>query len=94
MADGWQEFRELMPITEQWTYLDHAAVAPLPRPTGETIQRWCRESMQEGDSVWPTWNRRLEQLRDMVAELIAADREEIALLPSTTAGINVVAEGF
>ena len=30
MADGWQEFRELMPITEQWTYLDHAAVAPLP----------------------------------------------------------------
>ena len=27
MADGWQEFRELMPITEQWTYLDHAAVA-------------------------------------------------------------------
>jgi len=94
MADAWQEFRELMPITEQWTYLDHAAVAPLPRPTGETIQRWCQESMQEGDSVWPTWNRRLEQLRDMVAELIAADREEIALLPSTTAGINVVAEGF
>lgn len=94
MQDPWNRFRELMPVSKKWAYFDHAAVGPLPSPTGEAIQRWCEQAQVEGDTVWPSWHRRLEQLRDLAAETIQASREEIALLPSTTAGINLVAEGY
>jgi len=29
------EFRRQMPVHQQWTYLDHAAVAPITQPAAE-----------------------------------------------------------
>ncbi len=43
---------------------------------------------------WPEWEQRLEAIRDQVARLINADRDEIAFVNSTTHGIGLVAEGF
>ena len=37
---------------------------------------------------------RIEDLRGRAADLIGADAEEIALVPNTTSGISLVAEGF
>ena len=83
-----------MPVTQKWAYFDHAAVSPLPSPTADAIQRWCREAADEGDTVWPDWAQKLEQTRVAAAELIGADTSEIALIPNTTAGITLVAEGL
>lgn len=83
-----------MPVTEKWAYLDHAAVGPLSRPAGEAIHQFADQAVREGDTVWPQWARRLEELRSGVAELIAAEADEICLIPNTTTGINLVAEGF
>lgn len=86
--------RAQMPIAERWAYFDHAAVAPLPRPAGDAIGRWLSQAMEEGDTAWPGWAQAAERTRRTAAHLINAQPSEIALIPNTTAGINLVAEGI
>ena len=90
----WASFRRQMPIVERWTYFDHAAVGPLPAPAADAVRQWCLEACEEGDTVWPRWNRGVERCRGLAAELLNARSAEIALVPSTTAGIGIVAEGI
>src|SRR3990172_8688380 len=89
-----QRLRAEMPITERWAYFDHAAVAPLTALAAEALDTWATEAVTQGDTVWPDWARRVEAWRDSAARLIGADRDEIALVPNTTAGISLVAEGL
>jgi selenocysteine lyase/cysteine desulfurase len=92
--DAAARFRAAMPIAERVAYFDHAAVAPLPAPTRDAIRCWLDQATEEGDVVWPQWARRLEEVRQSAAELINAQPAVIALVPNTTTGINLIAEGF
>jgi selenocysteine lyase/cysteine desulfurase len=83
-----------MPVAQEVAYFDHAAVAPLPGPTRNAIRAWLDEATEQGDTAWIRWARRLEQVRDTAARLINARASEIALVPNTTSGISLVAEGF
>jgi selenocysteine lyase/cysteine desulfurase len=83
-----------MPITEKYAYFDHAAVAPLPKPTHDAIQAWLQTATFDGDTQWPLWERRVEQLRQVAARLVNADQDEIGLINNTTTGISHVAEGL
>ncbi len=83
-----------MPVARKWAYLDHAAVAPLPQVAFQRIRQWLAEATEEGDAVWPSWNRQHEQLRKLAARTLNADSDEIGLIPNTTFGINLVANGF
>ena len=56
-------FRAAMPIASRLAYFDHAAVAPLPGPTRESIRRWLDQATDEGDVVWAQWARRIEEVR-------------------------------
>jgi cysteine desulfurase / selenocysteine lyase len=83
-----------MPIAQRVAYFDHAAVAPLPTPTREFMRKWLDEATEVGDPVWPAWARRLEEVRATAAAIIGAGPAEIALVPNTTSGISLVAEGY
>jgi cysteine desulfurase / selenocysteine lyase len=87
-------FRAAMPIASQVAYFDHAAVAPLPAPAQKAILHWLNQATLEGDVVWTQWAHRLEELRQSAARLINAQLNEIALVPNTTTGISLVAEGY
>lgn len=89
-----KSLRKQMPIVERFAYFDHAAVAPLPAPSAAAIADFAVEASQFGDTVWLQWSSRVEQLRSGIAELLGAAREEIALVPNTTLGIGLVAEGW
>ena len=91
---GWDEFRRQMPVSERWAYFDHAAVCPLPRPTQVAVSRWAEEAATDGDTGYPRWSAKVEELRESAAAMLGADSEEIALVRNTTEGINLVAEGF
>ena len=86
--------RQAMPITKNWAYFDHAAVAPISGPAAEVLRNWLTEASEQGDTKWLEWARQLKTTRDAAAELVGADADEIALVPNTTAGINLVAEGL
>jgi selenocysteine lyase/cysteine desulfurase len=83
-----------MPVAGEWAYFDHAAVAPLPRPAADAMIEWAREAAALGGAGWLEWKAVREALRVRAARLVGADTEEIALVRSTTEGINLVAEGF
>jgi selenocysteine lyase/cysteine desulfurase len=82
------------PVVEQWAYLDHAAVAPLPRRSGDRMRAWIEEQENNGVVYWTDWERKLERVRASAARLIGAHTDEIAFVNSTTHGIGLVAEGF
>ncbi len=83
-----------MPISRDWAYFDHAAVAPLSGPAHDAIAQFADQAATLGDTVWPQWAARIEHLRRSFAELLNTDSQEICLIPNTTTGINLVAEGW
>lgn len=94
IAEFRTDFRAQMPVCARFAYLDHAAVAPLPLPTGAAIGRWLEQAVHEGDVPWMQWSSNLTSCRQRAAELLQATEEEIALVPNTTLGIHFVAAGF
>ncbi len=86
--------RRHMPVTERWGYFDHAAVSPIPRNASQIMTRWCEDVANEGDNHWKNWSDRCEELRTRAAKLINANDDEIALIPNTSYGINIVANGL
>jgi selenocysteine lyase/cysteine desulfurase len=94
LADMVARFRAAMPIAARVAYFDHAAVAPLPSLARDSIRRWLDQATDEGDTAWTQWSRRVEEVRRTAATLIGAQASEVALVPNTTSGISLVAEGF
>lgn len=88
------QFRAQAPVTRQWAYFDHAAVAPLPSPAARAIEDWLRQASEAGDVHWPAWSRRIEELRQSAAAMVNANPDEIALVPNTSVGIGLIAEGL
>src|SRR5580765_8279992 len=80
-------FRREMPVARKWAYFNHAAVGPIPERSRELLTQWALEAAVEGDTIWPSWARRVEETRAQAARLIGATTAEVALVPSTTAGI-------
>jgi cysteine desulfurase/selenocysteine lyase len=95
MEYGWDQLRATeFPVARRWAYLDHAAVAPLPRRAGDILRAWTDDQEQNGVVHWPGWEQKLEATRDRIAQLLHAHRDEIAFVNSTTLGIGLIAEGF
>ncbi len=91
---NWQKFRRQMPASDHLAYFDHAAVAPISGPARSAISQWAQQAAEMGDTVWPKWERRVNEVRRTAAQMIGADPTEVALVPNTTTGINLVAEGY
>jgi selenocysteine lyase/cysteine desulfurase len=83
-----------MPVVERLAYFDNAAVAPLPEPTRQVIESYAQQAAFEGDTRWPEWALGVETARRRAAELLSCNTTEIALVPNTTFGINLVANGL
>ena len=83
-----------MPVARKWAYFDHAAVAPLSGPASQAISKWQQQAAEEGDTCWLEWAKQLTNCRNLAGQMIGVSPAEIALLPNTTVGINVVAEGL
>ncbi|MCA9232236.1 MAG: aminotransferase class V-fold PLP-dependent enzyme [Planctomycetales bacterium] len=88
------QLRKAMPVATNWAYFDHAAVAPISGPAAEVLRNWLDEAAEQGDTRWLDWARGLGEMRSAAAALLGAETGEIALVPNTTAGINLVAEGL
>ncbi len=85
--------RSQMKIVERFIYLDHAAVSPLPTPTQNAMATYIDQAATLGDTVWPEWAKGVEIGRQRASELLTCDTSEIAFIPNTTFGINVIANG-
>lgn len=88
------DFRAQFPILKEWTFFNHAAVAPLCQRACERIEAWMADMRDNGGVHEDDWFNRIEDIRAAAARMIRARPAEIAFLKNTTDGIATVAEGF
>jgi selenocysteine lyase/cysteine desulfurase len=90
----WERLRADLPVTGRWAFLDNAAVAPLSGRARRAIVDYADDMAGNGVISSPRWLKRIEEVRGLAARLLNADPTEIAFVPSTSAGIGLVAEGL
>jgi selenocysteine lyase/cysteine desulfurase len=87
------QFRSRFPIFGRRVYVNSCSQGALSTDV-EAAMREYLESWHEGGSPWEMWVERVEHLRTAFAASIGADREEIAVLPSASGGINAIASAL
>lgn len=88
------ELRDEFAVTGHWTFLDHAAVSPLPRRTAHMLTDYATDISHQGSTAVAKWVRRMEDARHDVGQLLNCDPASIALTKNTSEAIGIVAEGF
>ncbi len=86
------EIRTHFPITQQFNFQNHAAVAPISRPAAEAMAGYAHE-MAEAAYLHGTYYRAADRVRSACAKLINASADEVTFAKNTTEGICYVANG-
>jgi selenocysteine lyase/cysteine desulfurase len=90
-----KRFREEFPVTERLAYLNHAAVAALPRRAVRRMAAMAEDVSLTGDQHWADRNREIERVRGLAAGLFGArDAREVSFCENTSTGLSAIAEGF
>ena len=87
------ELRREFPLTEEYTYLDHAATSPLPGRTRVAMTRFI-ETRRFVRRAWEEYDTLDQDLRQALGQLINASPEEVALVQNTAEGINIAAHAI
>jgi len=82
------------PVRKNIVYLNHAAVAPLPRRVAGAMTAHVENVRDRGAADWRSWYGMIETTREKAARFVGAAPTEIAFLPNTSWGLNLVALGF
>jgi L-cysteine/cystine lyase len=92
-----EEARAQFPVLERYAYLQAGSVGPLARGTWDAMVVEEERSLAEGRGSFTRFERIVaarEDLRAALAELVAADVEQVAITASTTDGCNIVLQGL
>ena len=90
----WTKYRSLFPHIDQYTYLNHASISPINLRAKSAIQDFLELRHGKNIEFWPdAMDRKLHFLK-LIARLINADADNIALVPSTSGGLNILSLGL
>jgi selenocysteine lyase/cysteine desulfurase len=84
------EIRRLFHPAPGLTYLDTATYGLPPDPTTEAM-RAAHDEWIDGTGTWVDWDRQSERARTAFARLMRVAPSRVALLPSVSVGVGVVA---
>lgn len=90
----WKQHRGQFPVTENLIYLNHAAVAPLPKVCRDALRNFADDACRFGSLHYADWLATYDGVRSAAATLIGSRLEEIALVKNTSEGIATVAMGL
>src|ERR1039458_10458449 len=90
----WQRYADQFPVRDNLVYLNHAAVAPLPRCCADALKHLADDSLHYGSLHYDEWLTVYHGLRVAAARLLNAEPGEIDLLKNTSAGIATLAVGL
>ncbi len=86
------DIRRQFPLLKEVVWLASAGMGPMPRRALDALAATQRALYGGFDpDAWRGMGRTAERARCLVAVLLGVDREEIALVRSTTEGLNAVA---
>src|SRR6202035_2556034 len=90
-----KRFRAEFPVTERYVYLNHAAIAPLPRRSAERVAVLAHTVARTGDRLWPERNEVIESVRGLAARLLGARHpHEVAFVENTSTALSFAAQGL
>lgn len=88
------EIRELFPAAKNYTYLNSAAVAPLPTIAVEAVIRQLRDVSENGSAHFTDWVATKNRAREIIAQMLKVKSEQVAFVRNTSDGISTVANGL
>ncbi len=59
-GSGLRKYRELMGVCEEWTFLNHAATSPIPKPTRDAMRAFLDDLCANAMANRARWH---EQIR-------------------------------
>jgi selenocysteine lyase/cysteine desulfurase len=87
------QFRARFPIFERCVYLNSCSQGALAVDVEAALREYT-DSWHESGSPWELWVDKVDQLRAAFAASIGADHDEVAVMPSASAGINAIASAL
>lgn len=89
-----QRIREQFSAANKYTYLNSAAVAPLPGRAIDAVMRQMLDVAENGTLHYQQWVETKERCRKLVAEMLGAAPEQIAFVRNTSDGFASIANGL
>ena len=87
------QVRELFPVTKNYNFQNHAAVAPLSKPAADAMRHYI-DHLSERATIRGDFYKHAERVRKAAAQLINATPGEVTFVKNTTEGIGWVAGGL
>ncbi len=89
----WDALRQEFPVTRNYNFQDHAAVAPLCQRAADGARVFLQEAAENG-YLGGKMYKQIEATRQRAAQLINANADEVTFIKNTTEGINWVSNGL
>lgn len=89
-----ENIRNLFPATQKYTYLNSAAVSPMPKITADAVYSQLKDVSENGTLNFAEWISTKERARKLVAEMLNVRAGQIAFMRNTSDGFASVANGL
>lgn len=86
--------RSLFPAATNYTYLNSAAVSPIPVTAIEAINRQLNDVASHGSLHYPDWVDAKDRCRTLIAEMLKVRPDQVAFLRNTSDGVASIANGI
>jgi selenocysteine lyase/cysteine desulfurase len=89
----WEAKREEFPITRNYNFQNHAAIAPVSRRSADALRQYLKHA-EENSYIRGGFYRHADHVRGQLASLICANADEVTFTKNTSEGISFVANGL
>lgn len=89
-----ENIRKLFPATREYTYLNSAAVSPLPTIAVEAVLSQLKDVSENGTTNYTNWIATKDRARALIAEMLNVRADQIAFMRNTSDGFASVANGL
>jgi selenocysteine lyase/cysteine desulfurase len=89
-----KQIRSLFPAANEYTYLNSAAVSPMPTTAVEAVISQLKDVSTHGSTHFPAWVETKGRARALVASLLGTKPEQIAFMRNTSDGFAAIANGL
>ncbi len=89
-----EEIRNLFPAAQKYTYLNSAAVSPIPTTAVDAVLGQLKDVSENGTANFADWIATKQRARELVAAMLNVRAEQIAFMRNTSDGFASVAGGL
>ena len=93
MIHDFKELRSRFPVLERKTYLNSGSYCALADTVKTAINNYMDDRLLVGAN-WDVWVMKNESVRSLLAQVLRAEPDEIAVTASASAGINALASAL